>query len=200
MGRGPDRTTRPRLQRGTSSAARERILDAATELFYAHGINSVGIDLVTARSGVAKMTLYRHFGSKEELVLAFLGKAHAEWSAWLRERVAASRVQDRNRPLVVFDALEEWFGTAAFRGCPLIGAAAEVKDARSPIHRAAWRLKRELRDYLRDLVRAAGYRNADLLGDQLLLLLDGAVVRAAMEGGAASARVARRAAAALLRQ
>lgn len=200
MGRSPGRTPRRHVQRGTPSPSRERILDAATALFYAHGINSVGIDLVIAQSGVAKMTLYRHFGSKEELVLAFLAKAHADWSAWLRARVAASRVQERNRPLAVFDALEEWFGTPEFRGCPLIGAAAEVKDARSPVHRIAWRLKRELRDYLRGLVRAAGHRNADLLGDQLLLLLDGAVVRAAMEGGAEPARVARRAAAVLLRQ
>lgn len=185
----------------TASAARERILETAATLFYRHGINSVGIDLVIARSGVAKMTLYRHFRSKEELVLAFLEKVYTEQSAWLRKRIAAARVSERNRPLVIFDALEEWFDAPGFRGCPFIGTAAEVRDAKQRVHRAAWRFKRMLmRDYLLELLQEAGYRNADLLADQMLMLVDGAAVRAAMEGGSGSARAAKRAAALLLRR
>lgn len=180
-------------------AARDRILDTATALFYRHGINNVGVDLVIARSGVAKMTLYRHFRSKDELILAFLEKINADWGSWLRGRVAASRLRGRNRPLAVFDALEEWFGMPEFRGCPFISTAAEIHDPAHPVHRAAWKFKQELRDYFRDLLREAGVANAPPLADQLLLLADGAIVRAAMEGGADAARAARRAAALLLR-
>jgi AcrR family transcriptional regulator len=179
--------------------ARDRILDTATALFYRHGINNVGVDLVISRSGVAKMTLYHHFESKDALVLAFLEKINADWSAWLRGRVAASRLRGRRRPLAVFDALEEWFGSEEFRGCPFISTAAEIREPGHPIHRAAWRFKRGLRDYLRDLLREAGARDAESLADQLLLLADGAIVRAALEGEATAARTARRAAAVLLR-
>lgn len=197
-----ERRRRPEGEgRVAASAARERILETATELFSRHGVNSVGIDLVIARSGVAKMTLYRHFRSKEDLVLAFLEKAYAERAAWLRERVAAARVSERNRPLVIFDVLEEWFDAPDYCGCPFIGTAAEVRDPKEPVHRAAWRLKRMLiRDYLLELLQAGGYRNAPVLADQLLMLVDGAAVRAAMEGGSAPARAAKRVAALLLRR
>ncbi|HEX6106897.1 MAG TPA: hypothetical protein VFZ26_15020, partial [Gemmatimonadales bacterium] len=128
-------------------------------------------------------------------------KVYAEQSAWLRARVAAAKVGERHRPLVIFDALEEWFDAPGFRGCPFIGTAAEVRDAKQPVHRAAWRLKRILmRDYMQELLQEAGYRNAAVLADQMLLLVDGAAVRAAMEGGSESARAAKRAAALLLRR
>jgi AcrR family transcriptional regulator len=179
-------------------AARDRILDTATALFYRHGINNVGIDMVIARSGVAKMTLYRHFPSKDELILAFLDKINADWSAWLHGRIAASRLRGRQRPLAVFDALEEWFGSPEFRGCPFIGTAAEFRDPTHPVHRSAWKFKQRLRDSIRDLLREAGVANALPLADQLLLLADGAIVRAAMENRPDAARAARRAAAVLL--
>lgn len=179
--------------------ARDRLLDTATELFYQHGIHSVGIDLVIAKSGVAKMTLYRHFGSKDDLVLAFLDRINTEWTTWLRSRVGASRVQPRNRPLAVFDALGEWFQSPTFRGCPFVATAAEFRDPSHAVHRASWRFKEGLRDYFHELLREGGRSNAGLLADQLLLLADGAIVRAAMEGRPDSARAAKRAAEALLR-
>jgi AcrR family transcriptional regulator len=175
---------------------RDRVLDTATELFYQHGIHSVGIDLVISKSGVAKMTLYRHFRSKDELVLAFLDRMNTEWSRWLRTRVSTARVQ--NRPLVVFDALGEWFETPTFRGCPFVSSAAEFKDPAHPVHLACWRFKEELRNYFHELLRDAGYAKSLALADQLLLLADGAMVRAAMEGKSDSARAAKRAATAIL--
>jgi AcrR family transcriptional regulator len=171
--------------------ARTRILDTATALFYRHGINNVGIDAVIAQSGVAKMTLYRHFPSKDALVLAFLEKMNADWSAWLRARVKASRRPRRTRPLAVFDALGEWFRTPEFRGCPFISTAAEIRDPEHPAYRAAWNFKRELRDYLAELLREAGRADANTLADQFLLLADGAIVRAAMSGGPEAATGAR---------
>jgi AcrR family transcriptional regulator len=182
----------------STSDARERILATATELFYQHGIHSVGIDLVIARSGVAKMTLYRHFGSKDELVLAFLDRMNTTWMSWLKSRVSARRIRREERPLAVFDALGEWFRTPSFRGCPFIGTAAEFRDPEHPAHRRAWQFKEGLRAYLEELLRDAGYSRSAALADQLLLLADGAIVRAAMEGRADSARAARHAAAVML--
>lgn len=178
--------------------ARERILKTAVRLFYAHGINNVGVDRVVAESRVTKTSLYRHFPSKEKLVAAFLERINAEWSAWLKGRVEQASDDPRARLLAVFDALGEWFKTATFRGCPFINTAAELSDPASPAARAAWRFKKGLRDYLRGLAGEARARDADLLADQLLLLADGAIVRAAMTGESGSAAAARKAAAALL--
>ena len=177
-------------------SARERILTTATELFYKHGIQRVGIDLVIAESGVAKMSLYRHFGSKEELILAFLDRINTEWFGWLQERVSSSRASQR--PLVVFDALGEWFQTPTFRGCPFVSTSAEFRDPADAIHQAAWRFKKGLRDYFHTLLKDAGHANSAALADSLLLLADGAIIRAAMEGKPDAAKVARRAAAVLL--
>jgi AcrR family transcriptional regulator len=176
--------------------ARERILETATKLFYRDGIHRVGIDYVIAESGVAKMSLYRHFGSKEELVLAFLDRINTEWFSWLKKRVSSARAAQR--PLVVFDALGEWFKTPTFRGCPFVSSAAEFRDPADPVHQAAWQFKKGLRDYFQLLLREAGRSDHVALADAFLLLADGAMVRAAMEGKPDSAKVARRAAAVLL--
>lgn len=177
---------------------REKILATAARLFYGRGIHGVGVDLVVARARVTKTTLYRHFPSKEALVGAFLERINDEWSAWLRTRVAGASKRPRERLLAVFDALGEWFRTPTFRGCPFINTAAEAADRSSPTAKAAWRFKRGFRDYLRELAREAGVEGPDRLADQLLLLADGAIVRAAMTGEAGSAAVAKRAARALL--
>ena len=182
----------------TTVSARERILTTATQLFYEHGIQRVGIDLVIAESGVAKMSLYRQFGSKEELVLAFLDRINTEWFDWLKKRVSSARPP--RRPIAVFDALGEWFKTPTFRGCPFVSSAAEFRDPADPVHQAAWRFKKRLRDYFQTLLREAGRSDHAALADAFLLLADGAMVRAAMEGRPVSAKVARRAAEALLRR
>jgi len=183
----------------TAPSARECILATATELFYQRGIHSVGIDLVIAKSGVAKMTLYRQFGSKDDLVLAFLDRMNSEWMTWLRARVSSPRTRVKHRPLAVFDALREWFDTPTFRGCPFVSTSAEFRDPAHSVHQAAWRFKQGLRDYLHELLSDGGYAKSAALADQFLLLADGAIVRAAMEGRSDSAIAAKRAATSLLR-
>lgn len=180
--------------------ARERILAASVRLFYARGVNNVGVDRVVRESRVTKTTLYRHFPSKDDLIAAFMERINAEWSAWLQSRVERASYDPNERLLAVFDALEEWFQTPTFRGCPFINTAAEISDPSSPLARAAWRFKRGFRDYLRTLAQAAKAADADSLADQLLLLADGAIVRAAMtEGEGAAAALAKRAARSLIR-
>ncbi|MBI2384664.1 MAG: TetR/AcrR family transcriptional regulator [Elusimicrobia bacterium] len=180
--------------------ARERILAAATRLFYAHGVNSVGVDRIVAEAEVTKTSLYRHFPSKEILVVAFLGRINREWSAWLKERVEGASVQPRARLLAVFDALGEWFRTPTFRGCPFINTSAEISNRSNPAAKAASAFKTGFRDYLRALSDEAKVRDPGLLADQLLLLADGAIVRAAMTGDVRSASAAKKAAGSLIRQ
>jgi hypothetical protein len=119
--------------------------------------------------------------------------------AWLRAHVSTDAIPLADRPLAVFDALGTWFATPTFRGCPFVSSAAEFRDPTHPVHQAAWRFKAGLRDYLRELLAEAAYGEPDLMADQLLLLADGAIVRAAMESRPESAVWARRAAAAVLK-
>lgn len=180
------------------SAARERILKTASALFYKHGINNVGIDTVVAQSDVAKMTLYHHFKSKDDLVEAFLANTREEWLAWLKARVESLEKSPRKRPLAVFDALGEWFASPSFRGCPFINTAVEVADRNHPAAHAAKDFKRTVQDYLTTLVRESGQPRFEEVADALALLADGAIVRAAMTGNASAAVSAKRAAKALI--
>ena len=178
------------------SHVRERILETASELFYRRGIQAVGVDAIIARADVARMSFYRHFKSKEGLVLAYLDRRDEEFRAWLEAEVARLARKPPDRPLAVFDALARRFAPEHYRGCAFINAIAETADRTSPVHRAAAEHKATIEAYLGRLLEAGGYRRA--LASDLLLLLDGAVVAAVREGSAAPARRAKRLAAALL--
>ena len=180
--------------------ARERVLGAATSLFYKYGINSVGVDEIVRKSGVTKMTLYKHFGSKDALAAAFLEEIFTRWSAWFAGRVSrlsASAKKPEDRVLAIFDALEEWFETPDFRGCPFINTVAEIPDCKHPARKAAAAFKEKLLELIEQALEPLG-RNRGVLGVQLLLLVDGAVVRATMTGSSEAAGIARKAAAQLL--
>ena len=103
------------------SDARQRILDAAYDLFSRHGIRGVGVDAIIERSGVARMTLYRHFGSKDALVLAFLERREERWTKeWLQSEVERRASDPAQRLLVIFDVFDEWFQRGDFEGCSFI--------------------------------------------------------------------------------
>lgn len=182
----------------SQSAARERILEAASVAFYGRGIGAVGVDLVVAEAGVAKATLYRHFRSKDDLVVAFLRRRDGRWRGWLRSAVERLAPRPADRPLAVFDALGEWFASEDFRGCAFINAAAEIADPDHPARAAVEDHERLLGSDLEDMLRAAGA--ADPAGDAaaLLLLVQGAIVSALIEKDAAPAARARAAAARIL--
>lgn len=154
--------------------ARERILDAAAELFYRDGIRAVGVDTVIARSGVAKMSLYRNFASKDELVCAYLERNIAQHAAWW-DRVTARHPGDpRAQMQALFTALGHWIDHPKFQGCPFTSAAAELRDPANPAHALAVAHKRMVRDRLRTLAAAAGADDPERLTAQLQLLMEGA--------------------------
>ena len=182
------------MRQPVPSAARERILDAASTAFYREGIRAVGVDAVVASAEVAKATLYRHFHSKDELVQAFLVRRDLRWRQWLEDAVARLAPSPADRPLAVFDALGEWFGSEDFRGCAFINAAVEITDPAHPARQAVREHKRLLGEYLELLAGEAGAPDPPAAAAALMLLVEGCIVCALIEDDAAPARRAREAA------
>jgi AcrR family transcriptional regulator len=180
---------------GTQSAeispARERILDTAYELFSRHGIRAVGVDRIVATSGVAKMSLYRHFPSKDDLVLAFLQEREQRWTnAWLRAEVERRAATPDERLLAIFDVFGEWFRRDDFEGCSFINVLLEFDERDHRVRRASVEHLGNIRSFLRDLFTQAGARDPDALARKWHLLMKGSIV-AAGEGDLESARRAR---------
>ncbi|MCM8734026.1 TetR/AcrR family transcriptional regulator [Azospirillum sp. A1-3] len=154
--------------------ARERILDTAAELFYREGIRAVGIDTIIAKSGVAKMSLYRNFASKDDLVCAYLERSIAQHGAWWDRVVARHPGDPRAQMKALFVALAHWIDHPKFQGCPFTSAAAELRDPANPARALALAHKRMVRDRLHRLAVAAGADDPDRLCAQLQLLMEGA--------------------------
>ncbi|MDH6167666.1 AcrR family transcriptional regulator [Variovorax boronicumulans] len=164
------------------SVARERILETATALFYQEGVRAVGVDLVVERSGVAKTSLYRHFATKDDLVVAFLEREDAEyWSDW--DGVAEKAKGD---PLAELEVHIRWIANhilkPTYRGCPFLNVATEFPDAAHPARAITTRHKLELHRRLAALAKGAGIRKPVELADQLGLLFDGAYMNGHLTG------------------
>jgi AcrR family transcriptional regulator len=177
-------------------SARERLLAAADELFYREGVQSVGVDRVVQKAGVAKASLYNLFGSKEELVQAYLDARHAGTREQVERALTRFRTP-RERLLGVFDAQGQLFTEPGFNGCAHITASAEAQPG-SPVECATDRYRKWVRTLFTDLAREAGVTEPEELARQLHLLYDGAGVSARMDRDPSAATTARAAAAALL--
>jgi len=178
------------------TSARERLLAAANELFYAEGVHTVGIDRVIEHAGVAKATLYSAFGSKDELIRAYLTARHEV----RRERMTSQLARyatARERLLGVFDVLGELFVEPGFHGCAFLNASAEAGPG-SPILEVTDEYRAWVRTLFTDLAREAGVAQPANLARQLVLLYDGAGICARMDADLGAAAVARVVAAALL--
>ncbi len=164
------------------SAARQRILDTAFRLFYAHGVRAVGVDRIIAESGVAKATLYKHFAAKDDLVLAYLDVVDETWTGQLRAAAAAAGPRPADQLVGIFDALDRACRRDGYRGCAFINAAAESEPG-SPVHARTLAHKDGVRSWLRDLAQTAGAANPDRLARTLTLLLDGGLASGSLDGG-----------------
>jgi AcrR family transcriptional regulator len=165
-----------RLKRGLAPPPRERILQAARELFYRDGINAVSVDAIAAAAGTNKMTLYRHFSSKDELVAAYLSQL-AEEGEGLWDKARAAHPGDADAQLrFMLKRASEFAVEGRGRGCALANAAVELAEPRHPARRVIEAHKRRQRECLVALVRAAGYAKPEQLADELFLLVEGARV------------------------
>ncbi|MHA6804054.1 TetR/AcrR family transcriptional regulator [Salinifilum ghardaiensis] len=169
---------------GRAGSARARLLDAASRLFYADGVAATGIDAITAEAGVAKMSLYNNFSSKEELVSAYLEDRHAEWLELYRARAEAAATP-REGVLAVFDAYVDHASAEyarGFRGCALLNAAAEFPAA-SPGREVVRRHKEQVEAVLVEhLAAITSAEQAAQAAEHCSFLLEGAMSRAGLEG------------------
>ncbi|MGH9023453.1 MAG: TetR/AcrR family transcriptional regulator [Acidimicrobiia bacterium] len=177
---------------------RARILDAAARLFYLRGIKAVSVDQVAESASVTKVTVYKHFRSKDRLVANCLHMLDDRFRTWFAGEVERRSDDPKERLLAVFDVLDTSFRRRTFRGCAFINATVELADPGHPASEAVLAHKTGDRRYFRDLAVAAGVKDPDALSDQWMLLSEGATVTALVEGDLDAARRARSAAEALL--
>lgn len=183
---------------GVKLNARERLLDTARTLFYRRGVNNVGIDEIIAESGVAKATLYKHFASKDALILEYMRQGDLRWTAWLRGRVEELSPDPAGRLLAVFGALREWFGLPHFRGCLLSNVVTALPDPGHPAREVLSGHKAGVRALLAGWAGQAGARDPQALAGQVQMLIEGATAIARIEGDPSAADRARSTVQALL--
>lgn len=177
--------------------ARERILQAAYELFSHRGVGAVGVDAIVERAGVAKMSLYRHFQSKEGLVLAFMDRRARLWKEqWLETEVMRRAVDPEARLLAIFDVFAEWFHARDFEGCAFINVLLE-SEPESPVRTAAAEHLASIRAFVEHLARQARLDDPAKFARTWHILMKGSIV-AAGEGQRDAARDARKAGALIL--
>ena len=167
--------------------ARERLLTAAYELFSRDGVQATGVDAIIERSGVARQTMYRHFRSKQDLVLAFLQRREEVWTRdWLQAESARRTEDPREQLLAIFDVFDGWFRTPEFEGCSFINVMLEHPDEHHPLHRAAAEYLARIRGFIEQLARRAGVRDPEPFARQWHILMKGSIM-AAHEGDTAAA-------------
>jgi AcrR family transcriptional regulator len=165
---------------GPMLSARERILETAYDLFSRHGVRAVGVDRIVASSGVAKMSLYRHFHSKDELVLAFLQEREQRWTRdWLHAEASSRGDTGAERMLAIFDVFDEWFRKPDFEGCSFINVLLEHDDADHPIRQASAAHLATIRSLVGEFAADAGVDDPDAVARQWHILMKGSIVSAA---------------------
>ena len=185
----PAAKTEPPAPPPARKSARERLLAAATELFYEEGINTVGIDRVIERAGVAKASLYDAFGSKEELVRAYLAARDDARRARIAARLERYKTP-REKLLGIFDGLADLMVSSGFRGCAFVRADTELRSA-PKVKDAVDDARRWMHDLFAGLAKEAGASQPGRLAEKLVILYDGATVAGRMDGTTASAAHAR---------
>lgn len=159
---------------------KEKILESALTLFSQHGFHATGIDTILAHSKVAKTTLYRHFRSKEELIIAVLRKRDGEFRNWLMRAIDRSNSTPEDKLTLIFDMHKQWAQEPDFNGCNFIKASSEYPSLESLIHRVSIEHKKAMTQYLEKILNDGGRQNVSSLSEQLMLLIDGATVTAQM--------------------
>jgi AcrR family transcriptional regulator len=172
-------TTTIRALPAAEPTVTERILETAHALFSRRGIRDVGIDEIIERAGVAKATLYRHFASKDDLVIAFLERREQRWTVGFIEAEAKRRgATPEEQLLAIFDAFDEWFRREDFEGCSFINTLIEMR-ARHPAGKASIQHLEHIRSLVRHLADEAGLPDTDSFAQSFHILMQGSIVSAA---------------------
>ncbi len=182
----------------TGPKANARLLEATIGLCCRKGVAATSVDEIIEESGVARMTLYNRYGSKDALIHAALAHEASVWRAWFFTRLAETHGSPRERLLALFDIMDEWFRRDDYLGCALMNAAMESRNTDEKLAGIIRAHKSHVLEQLRALVQAAGADDVELLTQQLDLLMDGAIVKAAIKKIPAPALEARKIAERLL--
>lgn len=176
------------------STLRNKILSTATNLFQTQGINSTGVDTIVAVAGTTKMTLYKYFHSKEELILEVLKQGHQDFQGWLSDKLNSDSKKPSEKLQKLFDAIEEWVTSPDFIGMGFIKASAEFPNEENRVHQLSSEQSRQFRLYISNLATEAGIQDANGLALQLSLLFEGAVQAEQMQRGSGAMKYAKKAA------
>jgi AcrR family transcriptional regulator len=162
--------------------AGEKVFEVAADLFYRESIRSVGVETIVKQAGVSKISLYRNFESKDDLIVAYLENRNADY--WRNvDRIVAKRDHPRDQLHALVGYVSGRTTTPGYRGCPFINYAAEFPEPSHPGHRIVEENKREMRRRLVDLTKAIGVRRPAQLADALFLLIEGAYASSQTLGG-----------------
>lgn len=164
------------------SSKREQIVDVALSLFYKHGFNATGVDQIATEAEVTKKTLYAHFKTKNELILATLRKRDELFRNNFMRSVERLGKTPRQRLDAIFDTIDEWFNSKNFCGCMFINASAEFAELEHPSHVVCAEHKRLMYEYVEELAAAVGVKKPGELSEELNLLIEGATVQAHVSG------------------
>jgi len=165
----------------TEVSPKEKLFQKAARLFYRHGYRAVGVDTLAAESGIGKMTLYRHYPSKDDLIVAYLQNSdEIFWENF--EQITKEAITPRDKLLAFFESLQDYVKTPACYGCPFLNVATEYPETAHPGHQIALEHKQSVRAKFRGLAGEAGAREPEVLADQLFLLMDGAYMASRMFG------------------
>ncbi|QFY44402.1 TetR/AcrR family transcriptional regulator [Candidatus Methylospira mobilis] len=177
---------------------KEQILETASRLFYCQGIKATGVEAIVKAAGTTKISFYKYFPSKDELVIAFLRKRDKDFTYWFVEQVDCKAEQPIDKLLAIFDVLGEWMEIPEFRGCAFINAAAEFPLEGNPVHRVSAEFYDQFRRYISNLAGQCGIEAPESLALQLSLLVEGAIVSEQMKRHSGAAELAKQAAGVLL--
>jgi AcrR family transcriptional regulator len=163
------------------TAPKDKVFQTAARMFFQHGYRAIGVDTLAADSGIGKMTLYRHYPSKDDLIVAYLKDSdELFWSNF--EQITKDVATAREKLLAFFQALQDYVQTPACYGCPFLNVATEYPETDYPGHQVALEHKRSVRARFRHMAEEAGAKKPEVLADQLFLLMDGAYMASRMFG------------------
>ncbi|MFI4852338.1 MAG: TetR/AcrR family transcriptional regulator [Gimesia chilikensis] len=177
-----------------ASSARKRIVETAERLFYAEGIRAVGIDRVIAEAGVAKMTLYNHFASKDDLVLAVLKYREEQFDLYIKQRMMEHQSAGLKPLRAFFAALKDWFECPDYRGCAFINATSELADSNPAATEFCAGHKRRFKQQLTDIIIESEGDQAAAVAPAISFLVEGAIVTSVSERNSEAAKIAEAAA------
>ena len=164
-----------------SASKKDQLIQNALRAFYRGGFNDIGMDKVAQETGVSKTSIYKHFRTKDELILATLELRDSQFRAWLVSRIDAIATSPKEKLNAIFEALHEWFKEPEFSGCMFVKASSEFLNRGDPIHKASAAHKRKLLEYFSELAKTAGANRPNELAEQLLILKEGAIVMAHLD-------------------